>query len=228
MKLPKKIEKYFPIDIFDSFKQFVYYKHPNISDDVFNALVHTTYDIHATRNNNLYSLTEDDKKFVLKFAEDLRKLNNEYSKQNIINIEEQVKKQIKIPFQFYTDDEFGYFKTEDGTIYTTELYIGYFEIYEVVTDEWDDCPKLSKSNLPPDDFIYENRGCSDKWEYYKVLTDNGFYCALYRVLDDKNKFQYRFDFVEYRDGKLYIKDKTNAFTVEINLLNVLYWYRAKF
>jgi hypothetical protein len=228
MKINKKFEKYFPIDIYDNFKKFVYFRYNAISDDIFNALVHVTYDIHSTRNNNLYSVSKDEKNFVNNFAEELRKLNEEYYKQDTMNIEEQLKKQIKIPYKFYTEDDWVYFKTEDNKFYMSEIYISYFEICEVDTSDWDDCPKLSKDTLDPYDFMYENRGDSDKWNYYKIIRNNGFYCALYRVVTNKDVFKYYFDIIEYRDGEVYIKDNKNKFTTIINPLNVMYWYKKKF
>lgn len=224
----KKYTKYFPIDVYDNFKNFVYYRYPEIADDVFNALVHTTYNIHNTRTNALYSITEDAKMFVLKFAEELRKLNETYYKQDTINIEKELLKQIKIPYQFYAEEEFLYFKTENNKMYMTELYFDYFEIFEVDTSDWDDCPKVSKGSVDAEEFLYENRGEVNKWNYYKIIKENGFYCALYRVLTNKNVFKHKFDIIEYRDGKIYTKDNKNKFTVELNYLNVMYWYNKKF
>jgi hypothetical protein len=227
-KIKSNWVKFFPIDIFDKFKEFVYFRNHKMTDEVFNALVHTTYDIHSQKTAIIYAITNDEKKFVIDFAEELRKLNDLYYKQDTINIKENLLKQIKIPYQFYAEEDYVYFKTHDNKIYMSELCIDYFEIYDVDTSDWDDCPKISKGVLDYEDFLYENRGASDKWNYYKIINDNGFYCTLYRILTDKNTFKYKFDFVEYRDGKLYTKDKTNKFNIELNHLNVMYWYKKKF
>lgn len=228
MSIPKNIEKYFPIDIFDNFKAFVYFRNHKITDEVFNALVHATYDIHSQKTAIIYAITNEEKKFVIDFAEELRKLNVAYYKQDTINIEKELLKQLKIPYQFYAEDDFLYFKTANNKMYMTELYFDYFEIYEVDTSDWDDCPKVSKGSVDAEEFLYENRGEVNKWNYYKIIKENGFYCALYRVLTNKNVFKHKFDIIEYRDGKLYIKDNKNKFTVELNYLNVMYWYNKKF
>ena len=222
--------KYFPIDIYDNFIRFVKFRYPNMSEDKLNALVHITYDIHSTRNDKVYSINTDDKIFLLEFSEELRQLNDTYYSQESVNIATELSKQIKIPYQFYIEDgnDFIYFKDQNNKMYMTELYFDYFEIFEVDTSGWDDCPKLSKYSVDAEEVLYEHKGYSDKWNYNKIIRANGFYCALYRVVTNKDVFKYYFNIIECRDGKIYIKDNKNKFTTEINFMFVICWYNKKF